>query len=169
MKMLLVVLAICCLLLPACSKEKDMKIDELTKKVEQLTKQKEQSSLKETYESQERCGKRAEEIFKKKYGNSTQISKEGLSTNSYDYACHYNRKLNKCFMLINKVTCFYGKKKGSFFSFMQDYKELKDINENVTYGTFLHDSDEPPACQVLGKPYKTQQEWDALVKPYMEE
>lgn len=69
MKKALMILTLLCLLLSGCSNEKDAKIAELTKKVEQLTKQKEQSTLKEDYELQERCGKRAEEVFKKEFGN----------------------------------------------------------------------------------------------------
>ena len=46
---------------------------------------------KQIYELQERCGKRAAELFKQEYGN-------GLESNRYAlYTDHYNGKLNKFF------------------------------------------------------------------------
>lgn len=66
---------------------------------------------KVAYELQERCGKRAEEVFK------------GTYSYAVTYECHYNMKLNKCIMLI--VT--------------PGYKSLVDVNEHQEYGTIFYD------------------------------
>jgi hypothetical protein len=49
-------------------------------------------SRKEIYELQERCGKRAEEIFEKDFPKS---ERKGLEL----FENHYSVRLNKCFML----------------------------------------------------------------------
>jgi hypothetical protein len=117
----------------------------------------------EDYELQERCGKRAEERFQQAYGNGISNVKGG--TVKSDYTNHYNRKLNKCFIFVRGA--FSGKKK-------QDNwvsKELVDINENRNYGTFLKstEDDRVKVCTASGKPCNSEDEWDSLVKPYMEE
>ena len=48
---------------------------------------------------------------------------------------------------------------------------LYDINENREYGSFLkHESDSLPFdCKVSGKMCRSEQEWESLVSPYMDE
>ncbi len=52
------------------------------------------AQIKEEYELQERCGKRAEERFRQAYGNET---------TAVSYTNHYNRRLNKCLILVRVV------------------------------------------------------------------
>jgi len=102
------------------------------------------SSLREDYELSEQCGKRCEEHFIK-------ILKP-LNFNIYH--SHYNKRLNKCFIL------FYN---GSV-------KYLKDVNENRLYGWVTLDKDgNTLLCSVRDKECKSEKEWDLLIKPYMEE
>jgi hypothetical protein len=69
---------------------------------------------------------------------------------------HYNTRLDKCFILIN-----YTKKQS---------KILKNIIENKIYGSFRSKEDGTIImCNVLEKTCKSEEEWDSLVKPYMEE
>jgi len=69
---------------------------------------------------------------------------------------HYNTRLGKCFILIN-----YSKK---------PLKVLKEISENKIYGSFRSKQDGTTIlCNVLEKACKSEEEWNALVKPYMEE
>lgn len=122
------------------------------------------ASIKEDYELQERCGKRCEEMFKKLYGNGYNTDKDGNWM--YSYQNHYNRKLNKCFILVTSTHYPNDKKYGIF-----SLKEVFDINENKSYGTFSRYSKNVTGmeCKVLEKICQSGEEWDLLVKPYMEE
>jgi hypothetical protein len=69
---------------------------------------------------------------------------------------HYNTRLDKCFILLQ-----YTKKQS---------KILKNIIENKIYGSFRSKQDgKIIICNVLEKTCKSEEEWDSLVKPYMEE
>jgi hypothetical protein len=114
-------------------------------------------SIKEDYELQERCAKSASDSFKKSYGN------EGILTH---YSNHYNKKLNKCFILIISTTLRKSKQERPSLS-----KLLYDVNEQKEYASFfmLTDPMEIVDCTVLGKLCYSQNEWDTLIKPFMEE
>jgi hypothetical protein len=158
---LTIFVSFCIFFVPACSNEKDQKIVDLTKKVETLTKQKEQDLIREIYELQERCGKTCEEAFKKEYGKP----ERGWLCN---YTNHYNKKLNKCFILVS-ATHYPGDKKDSL-GITTDIS-LWDINEKKQYGQFFNARKTKFCfeCEVAGKHCTSEQEWEALVKPYMEE
>ena len=115
-----------------------------------------QNSTKEQYQLQEQCGKRSDEWFKKKYGNEDEPS--------LSYQCHYNKKLNKCFILITEDS------KNKLDNKPYYRKALFDINENREYGFFFMD-DKGTNCflMVSKKECKDRLEYDSLVKPYMEE
>ncbi len=126
-------------------------------------------SAKEEYELQERCGERCEEVFEKRcpsvlpegYGRSYVDAHGDLWIFSYE--CHYNRKLNKCFSLITSTTTYYLN------------KNLVDVNSNKTVGACDFNIDSYAQhlsvkfCYVLSNRCQSESEWDALVKPYMEE
>jgi hypothetical protein len=124
------------------------------------------ASNKEEYELQERCGKRAGEIFKREYGSGIKRDKDG-STN-FGYKNHYNTKLNKCFFLESSrgYTEATDKKKVGFVM-----ERLFDINENREYGSyFKRDEDsQPTECNVERKVCHSEKEWETLIKPYMDE
>jgi hypothetical protein len=122
------------------------------------------ASSKEDYELQERCGKRAEERFKSAYGNG--ISKYEENTIMSDYTNHYNTKLNKCFVLTTSTIIPKKEKESGSYS-----KDLWDINENKNYGSFSKFivGDKLTSCRVLNKFCASEAEWDALIKPYIEE
>ena len=105
-----------------------------------------QKQLKEEYDLQERCGKRCEEWFKKNYNGMNCF-----------YKNHYNNKMNKCFILIN---CNEG---------MGQTQNLWDVNENNKFGGLSVFKEGSVLCSMLGKECKSKEEWDLLVKPYMEE
>lgn len=108
------------------------------------TKEEQMKTVKELYELQEKCGKRCEERFKNNYKPEYAM-----------YQSHYNKKLNKCFILVH--------------FFKQNIKALFDVNENKQYGIFSPNIEDKSSCGVLEKECKTEDEWNALVKPYMEE
>lgn len=103
---------------------------------------------KDKYNLQDRCEKQCEE-WSKSYQRKYPSDKI-----SYEY--HYNKPLNKCFMLVN-----YEK---------SQLKSLKNISENKIYGSFLSKKDSKTIiCNVLEKKCKTEQEWNLLIKPYLAE
>lgn len=112
------------------------------------------SSIKEDYELQERCGKSSEDFFRKNYGNGT--IKTDSANEFWSYKNHYNKKMNKCFILCEEL--------------VPKKKELFDIHENNYYGYLIeNDKHQVVFCSVLDKKCKSEKEWDLLVKPYMEE
>src|SRR5258708_15299328 len=111
-------------------------------------------SRKEIYELQERCGKRAAEVFEKDFPKN---ERKGLE----DFENHYSVRLNKCFLLeINTIFLTVEGKNVSSKSLV-----LVDINDNKSYGTF-HTSF---SCEVMEKACRTEQEFRALIRPYMED
>ncbi len=124
------------------------------------------NTVKEDYGLQERCGRQADELFKREYKNSgvinTQYGKAVVA-----YRNHYNKKLNKCFLLITNRD-MPRKDTGLNTSIG---KLLYDVNEHNEYGSYFKvDSDSMPlACKASGKDCHSKQEWDSLIKPYMEE
>ena len=93
------------------------------------------------YQLQEQCGKRSDDYCK------------NCNSDSESYKNHYNKKLNKCFILVMKG---------------ENGKLLMDVNERKQYGFFFSNKDDF-FCDVLDKSCKSIEEWDKLVKPYMED
>jgi hypothetical protein len=98
------------------------------------------------YQLQERCGKRAEEVLARDFRQ-----RDPLAT----IRSHYNGRLNKCFAIVSTV--------GSVV-IGQRLLVLFDVNESKEYGGYQEDF-----CHVEEKHYHSEAEWNALVKPYMEE
>jgi hypothetical protein len=99
---------------------------------------------KQIYELQEKCERRAKERFK-----------EEFNFMDYTYQNHYNKKMNKCFMWV-----------WSLDGARTQY--LYDVNENQHYGMIII-GDKNIRCQLLNKYCTSEAEWDAFIKPYMEE
>lgn len=101
---------------------------------------------KVNYQLQKQCGEDSQKFYKEKFQ---------FPTPEY-YKNHYNKKMNKCLILV----------KGS----VMGLKSLWDVNENKQYGVYYQDRNgNAVACSVLEKECKSEQEWDLLVKPYMED
>jgi hypothetical protein len=96
------------------------------------------------YKLQKQCGEDSYKFFKKTYDDSF----EGF------YENHYNKKLNKCFIVVNNNKIYW--------------KSFYDVNESKLQGLFTPDG---VSCFVFEKKCESQsrEEWDSLVKPYMEE
>ena len=120
---------------------------------------------KEDYELPERCGKRAEELFKREHGNGVSNTKDGQSITGYRN--HYSKTLNKCFVLLTTTDLPYKDKQKSPSTLMLLY----DINENREYGSFFKRQSNalPFDCKVAGKTCRSEQEWDSLIRPCMDE
>jgi len=97
---------------------------------------------------QEKCEKQCE-AWSKSY-------QQKYPSDKLTFENHYNQRLNKCFMLVTYST--------------SRMKSLKSISENKIYGSLLvKQNSKTLICNVLENKCKTEKEWDALVKPYMEE
>jgi len=133
-------------------------------------------SAKEVYELQERCQKSADAWFQEN------TPKAGESTSTFEYRNHYNKKLNKCFVLFTAIvpTWDSNNKRGD----TGERNLLMDINENNEIGEFWQfniDADKKSGENKRGygdlidiessKQIKcdNKDDWDKLVKPYMEE
>jgi hypothetical protein len=120
-------------------------------------------SAKEEYELQERCGRRCQEVFKEQFGRGQAGDKDCHYLSNYE--SHYNIRLNKCFILVR--TSAYCKDS------VTEMDDLVDVNSNKIYGNFIGDTfgktTIKPSGNVLDNHCNSLSEWDALVKPYMEE
>ena len=121
-------------------------------------------SKKEDYELQEKCGNKADKWFKTEFGNGIKSDKDGQSW--YTYQNHYNKKLNKCFVVLHLTYFPKGDDKIG-----TNMKDLMDINENKGYGHYYGSigGGKSIFCGVEGKNCNSEGEWDSLVKPYMEQ
>ena len=113
------------------------------------------------YQLQESCGKSSRELFTERYGNGLlQIDNQNIIVS---YKNHYNKKLNKCFILLKSETVVKRE-------IIQTLITLGDLNENKEYGRFQFTKENQfVGCVLLEKECKSESEWDLLVKPYMEE
>ena len=118
-------------------------------------------SLKDEYELNERCGKRAADVFKKDWGNDA-ISNDKDSSTLANYSNHYNKKLNKCFYLINSSTVNYSSK------ITYNFKTLIDINDNSVYGDYIDDGVKITA-NVQGKKLTSNNDWNLHTNTFMNE
>jgi hypothetical protein len=118
------------------------------------------------YELQERCAKRAEQIFAKDWPHGSPDNSVGY-TQRASYISHYNASLNKCFIL--ETTEAYDPKGPGII------KILLDVNSNKEYGMFSGHlpgstaSRFPPTCNFGDNICRTEAEWDAMANVYMEE
>jgi len=122
----------------------------------------------EAYELQERCSKRVEEIYKNEYGGGG-VRKEKDFTYIHSYRNHYNSKLNKCFFL--EITTGYSNQSNNKESYNIVMETLFDINENKEYGIYFkrNDAYKPTTCSLEDNICHSREEWENLLKQYMEE
>lgn len=122
-------------------------------------------TAKEEYELQERCGKRAEASFKKEWGSGIQNTADGQMVAVFEN--HYNRRLNKCLVLYR--TTNVPKKRNNADITVTTSFVLFDINANKEYGQLWTTgvTHQVTLCNLLEKPCQSKEEWDALIKPYM--
>jgi hypothetical protein len=113
-------------------------------------------TTKVIYELQERCGRRAAEVFAKDFpqdpGNNQVLAK---------YENHYNAQLNKCLMFESSTT-FFRDTQGKTQTL--NMLTLVDVNENKVLANL-----DQFQCNVQEKTCKSEGEWRALIKPLMEQ
>ncbi len=115
-----------------------------------------EKSAKEISKLKEKCEKQSKKIFRKQYNDGTIENSKGIFL--YKYKNHYNKKMNKCFMIITED------------GILERYKKLLDVDENESYGSIrVNNEQENLGCYLLEKKCKSEDEWDLIVKPYMEQ
>lgn len=112
-----------------------------------------QQSKKEIYELQERCGKRAAEMFDR---DNPKEDRKGLE----DFENHYSVRLNKCFIL--EMNTSYSRVEGKTEKII--ILNLIDVNDNKSYGSFS-----PLNCEIQAKVCHSEQEFRALIRPFLED
>lgn len=118
---------------------------------------------KEISDFRERCRKSAEEFFTGRFGSGIRYDDFGQRIDTYTN--HYNEKLKKCFILIDTVII------PNYKIFRtSNAKTLLDIYKDTYYGSYgIARDGSVNLCEMLKKECQSVSEWDALVKPYMEE
>ncbi len=113
-------------------------------------------SAKVGFELQEKCAKLAGEFFSKNY---TLPSGGGYHVN---YECHYNKKLNKCFILVTDELYYDNNQK------FVEHHTLKDILANKVYGSYTHETGLKDIFMMDDK-ICSSDVWHRQAKKYMEE
>lgn len=127
---------------------------------------------------QEKCANGARESFERKYcGDQSQIYPSGcfvvdlFGAYYWSYESHYNKKLDKCFLLAHGHTGYKGLPK------FNDYS-LIDVFEGKVYATYFARTGyeknlflypDVAECSVGDKQCKSLVEFENLIRPYMEE
>jgi hypothetical protein len=114
------------------------------------------------YALQERCGKRAAEVFKKGWGANIVNTAKGQMIANYEN--HYSPRWNKCFYL--EISTSYERENNK--SRRVKSLTLFDLNDNKEYGTFV-EAEFVAACQVRDRICNSEAEWRELAKAFMEE
>jgi hypothetical protein len=121
-------------------------------------------SLKEKYELSAQCGMLAAETFRKYWGSGISTSSTGQIIGKYEN--HYNYRLNKCFYL--EISDSYERGKSPFrLMRLYDFQESREIG--VFVGTTVFLEEKTAHCSVQEKECKSEEEWRALIKPFMED
>lgn len=111
----------------------------------------------------ERCSRDARDYYERGWNSP-------IPNYTTGYTNHYNKKLDRCFLL---VTAHLQRiDKWTNRPFTSDDKILVDVFENREIGSFSQDSEHLPKplyCGIGAVYCKSAEEWDALAKPYMEE
>lgn len=142
-------------------KEPEPVVEEVKKEPEPAEVKKEKApvvlkSAEEISDLQEQCQKMSKKIFRKEYKDGVIENTKGMFL--YKYKHHYNKKLDKCFMLITED------------GMSERYKKLLDVDENNSYGSVrINNNRENMGCYLLNKKCSSEEGWDSIVKPYMEE
>ena len=122
-------------------------------------------SAKEKYELSEQCGKQAEETFRKYWRSG--IFETDIAQIIVKYENHYNYRLKKCFYLEISDSYERGKSPSRLMR-LYDLRENKEIGGFLSTTIFLLE-EKTASCWVQGKECRSEREWRASIKPFMED
>jgi hypothetical protein len=163
-KMHMRMIAFGAILLTAIGCGQNEKIASLEKQNQELKAEADKSHATADYDLQAKCSKDAKASFNENWSREK-------DTILLDYTNHYNKSMNKCFILIEYH--FEVGNRGSWTSDMT----LWDVHENAKYGEFSEgntvytkpDRTEKTVvtCEIDGKKCNAAEEFNDLVHPYM--
>jgi len=114
----------------------------------------------EKSELSEKCGKQAAEVSEKRL--KSEVPAEGHQI-TWGHENHYNSRLKKCLFLEAREDVERG---------VRERKQLKliDLQDNREIGVYVFAyRQSTTACSVQGKECQSEEEWRALIKPFMED
>ena len=147
------------------------RIARLEKQNEEIKAQLQQSRAAAELDLQAKCSKDAKTFFSERAGRDK-------DTLLLDYFNHYNKRENKCFIIIeNHYNSHFAEPRGQ--SWTNDMV-LYDVYENEKYGNLAENHytyykpqisthDEMLSCAVSGKKCNSLQEFNSFVAPFMNE
>jgi len=119
-------------------------------------------TAKEKSELSERCGKQAAERFEKEWGTGVFNHADGRQTTS-NYEHHYSSRLHKCIYLEVRDTQKNDRPPLRMLN-------LVDLHGKRTIGKYSKlEGDRFAVCWVQGERCASEEEWRALIKPFMED
>jgi hypothetical protein len=162
----LIGLLTCCSLLAGCDADR---ISKLEKENAELRSKVEKQNVALQYDLQAKCSKDASLFFNGNWSHEK-------DTTFLDFTNHYDSKLNKCFILSEYH--FNSHLAGPDGTSWSNVTSLFDVYENSKYGEFeenhytyfkpqIRNTDEVIMCEVTGTKCKTIDEFDNLIRPYM--
>jgi hypothetical protein len=127
---------------------------------------------------QEKCANEARENFEKKYcGDQSQIYPSGcfvvdlFGTYYWSYESHYNKKLDKCFLLAHGHTYYKGLPTFNDYSLIDvfEWKVYAIYFARTGYDKNLSLYPDVAECSVGDKQCKSLEEFGNLIRAYMKE
>lgn len=118
------------------------------------------------YELQERCGLHANQRFKENYGNGITNTKDGQLISNFRN--HYSPHLKKCFILM-QTTGVNHKQTATGIISSTKMESLFDLNDNNEYGEFNQVDAKIFSCYVQSTQCSSYAEWQALIKPFLDQ
>lgn len=107
------------------------------------------------------CEEQSKAYFKQEFGDGMFDNREGAGT--VTYKSHYNKKLKKCFLLLDEN----GYKRS--VDKLYNVKTLLDVTEKKKYGFYSNIIGISTECIFSGMTCRSEEEWNSLVRPYMKE
>jgi hypothetical protein len=151
------------LLLGGCDSER---ISKLEKQNQELQSQVKKDRAVADYDLQAKCAGDSKVWF---FENWSQRDKDTISLT---YTNHYNKRLNKCFIMVEYHYSTFGRSWTNSMSLWDVYENSKygdiDVNHAVYLKPEFHTEESvASSCSVYGKACKTLDEFNSLVRPYL--
>ena len=130
---------------------------------------------KVAYELKVRCGKQVDDYMSKEYGDPMKPFHPTNGGRRYIHQSHYNAKLNACLYFVQSWHYYPLDEHDKHWRTnpLSEEFDLYDLNEGRAIAHFVFGNiagtKEVSQCEVDEKTCKTKAQWDALVKPYLEE
>jgi hypothetical protein len=120
------------------------------------------------YELREQCGRDAQSWYHHYFEEKANTT-PGAYPISGAFTSHYNGKANKCFAIVNSLTSIRDNK--TKLTKLGTGQTLTDVLENKELGEFYKFSDmlKPMICYLGENKCDSQERFDALVAPFMNE